>query len=38
MRLDYAKEKLTDAVDTLAAGAGRVQQRLSHAANGDREV
>jgi hypothetical protein len=32
MRLGYAKEKLTDAVDSLATGAGRVQERLSYAA------
>ena len=28
----YALEKLTDAVDALATGAGRVQERLGHAA------
>jgi hypothetical protein len=32
MRLGYAKEKLTDAVYSLATGADRVQERLSHAA------
>jgi hypothetical protein len=32
MSLGYAKEKLRDAVDSLATGAGRVQERLSYAA------
>jgi hypothetical protein len=33
MRIGYAKEKSTDAVDSLATGAGRVQERLSLAAD-----
>jgi hypothetical protein len=31
MSIGYAKEKLTQAVDSLATGSGRVQERLSYA-------
>jgi hypothetical protein len=32
MRIGYVDEKLTQAVDLLATGSGRVQERLSYAA------